>query len=117
MRAAPYISPVKIDLTRQADGTILLTTPHPLRPAFANVVAPLAHWAEAAPRRLWLAGFEAGAWRHLSYEDGWTLVQSLAAGLYGRFPRGSIIAIASSNSISHALLTYAATAKPAKGAA
>ena len=108
MRAAPYISPVKIDLTRQADGTILLTNPHPLRPAFVNVVAPLAHWAKAAPRRLWLAGFEAGAWRHLSYEDGWTLVQSLAAGLYGRFPRGSIIAIASSNSISHALLTYAA---------
>jgi len=108
MRAAPYISPVKIDLTRQADGSLLLTNPHPMRPAFHTVVAPLAHWAEAAPRRLWLAGFEAGAWRHLNYRDGWTLVLSLAAGLYGLFPRGSIIAIASSNSISDALLTYAA---------
>lgn len=108
MREAPYVTPVRIDLVRRDDGAILLSNPHPLRPAFANVVEPLAYWAQQAPDRLWLAGHEGGAWRHLSYRDGWTLVRSLATGLFGRFPRGSVIAIASSNSISHALLTYAA---------
>ncbi len=108
MRPAPYVTPVRVDVLTRDDGSMILTNPHPMRPAFSNVVAPLAYWADAAPRRLWLAGFESGAWRHLTYDEGWTLVQSLAAGLYERFPRGSIIAIASGNSISHALLTYGA---------
>ena len=108
MRLAPYASPVRVDIQTRGDGTLILTNPHPLRAAFANVVAPLEHWAIHAPNRLWLAGFEGGAWRHLSYDEGWTLVQSLAAGLYERFARGTIIAIASGNSITHALLTYAA---------
>jgi feruloyl-CoA synthase len=107
MRPAPYITPVRITIETRDDGALLVTNPHPLRPAFANTVAPLEHWAYEAPTRLWLAGFEGGAWRHLTYDEGWTLVQSLASGLYARFPRGSIIAIASGNSITHALLTYA----------
>jgi feruloyl-CoA synthase len=108
MRFAPYITPTKVDIKTRTDGALILTNPHPLRPAFPNIVAPLEHWAMTAPDRLWLAGYEGGAWRHLSYDEGWTLVQCLAAGLYARFARGTIIAIASGNSISHALLTYAA---------
>jgi feruloyl-CoA synthase len=108
MRPAPYITPVRVDIHTRDDGALILTNPHTLQPAFSNVVAPLEHWAMRAPTRLWLAGFEGGAWRHLTYDEGWTLVQSLAAGLYDRFARGTIIAIASGNSISHALLTYAA---------
>jgi feruloyl-CoA synthase len=108
MRPAPYVTPVRINVQTRDDGAVILTNPHPLRPAFPNVVAPLEHWAIEAPNRLWLAGFEGGAWRHLTYDEGWTLVQCLATGLYERFARGTIIAIASSNSISHALLTYAA---------
>jgi feruloyl-CoA synthase len=108
MRPAPYITPVRVNIHTRDDGAMILTNPHPMRAAFANVVAPLEHWAHEAPTRLWLAGFEGGAWRHLTYDEGWTLVQSLATGLYGRFARGAVIAIASGNSISHALLTYAA---------
>jgi feruloyl-CoA synthase len=108
MRFAPYISPVQVLIETTQDGTLYLTNPHPRRPAFANVVEPLAFWAERAPDRLWLAGFEDGAWRELCYLDGWTLVQSLAAGLKRRFAPGTILAIASGNSILHALLTYAA---------
>lgn len=108
MRPAPYITPVHVEIETRADGALILTNPHPLRAAFPNVVAPIEHWAQSTPSRLWLAGFEEGAWRHLTYGEGWTLVQSLAAGLYDRFARGSIIAIASGNSISHALLTYGA---------
>jgi feruloyl-CoA synthase len=108
MRRAPYVTPVRIDVQTRADGALILTNPHPLRAAFPNVVAPLEYWAIEAPYRLWLAGFEGGAWRHLTYDEGWTLVQCLATGLYERFARGTIIAITSGNSISHALLTYAA---------
>ena len=108
MRPAPYISPIRVNIETRDDGTLILTNPHPLRPAFPNVVAPLEYWAGHAPDRLWLAGFEGGAWRHLTYGEGWTLVRSLATGLYDRFPRGAIIAIASGNSIAHALLTYGA---------
>ena len=108
MRSVPYISPVRVHIQTRDDGTLILTNPHPMRAAFPNVVAPLGYWATKAPDRLWLAGVEGGAWRHLTYSEGWTLVQGLAAGLYDRFPRGTIIAIASGNSISHALLTYAA---------
>ena len=108
MRRAPYIAPVHVDILTRDDGTLIVTNPHPMRPAFPNVVAPLEYWAGQTPDRLWLAGFEGGAWRHLRYSEGWTLVRSLAAGLYDSFPRGAIIAIASGNSISHALLTYGA---------
>lgn len=108
MRAAPYITPVRVDIATRTDGAMVITNPHPLRAAFPNVVAPLEYWAHKAPTRLWLAGFEGGEWRHLSYDEGWTMVQCLAAGLYERFARGTIIAIASGNSISHALVTYGA---------
>jgi feruloyl-CoA synthase len=108
MRSAPYISPVRVNIETLDDGSLILTNPHPMRDAFPNVVTPIEYWAQRAPTRLWLAGFEDHAWRHLSYGEGWVLVQSLAAGLYQRFARGSIIAIASGNSISHALLTYGA---------
>lgn len=108
MRSAPYISPVRVHIERCVDDVLILTNPHPLLGAFDTIVDPLAHWALQTPERLWLAGFEGGAWRHLTYGEGWKLVQSLAAGLYARFSRGTIIAVASGNSISHALLTYSA---------
>jgi feruloyl-CoA synthase len=108
MRLAPYVSSARVNCLRRDDGSLILTNPHPLRPAFANVVAPLAHWAEHLPQRLWLAGFEGGAWRTLSFKDGWRMVRALAAELYSTFSRGDVIAVASGNSISHALLTYAA---------
>ncbi|GIU67303.1 AMP-binding protein [Candidatus Phycosocius spiralis] len=108
MRLAPYVTSARVNCLRRADGSLILTNPHPLRPAFANVVEPLAHWADHQPQRVWLAGFEGGAWRTLNFRDGWRMVSALAAGLYSTFPRGSVIAVASGNSISHALLTYAA---------
>jgi feruloyl-CoA synthase len=108
MRSAPYVSPVRVAVERRPDGALILTNPHPLRPAFANVVAPLRHWAETAPDRLWLAGREGGTWRRLTYAEGWRLTRALATGLAGRFAAGEVIAVASGNSIAHALLTYAA---------
>ncbi len=108
MRPAPYISPVRVSVEKRGNGVLILSNPHSLQPAFPNVVAPLEYWANKTPNRLWLAGHEDGSWRHLSYQQGWRLVRSLACRLYSRFERGTTIAIASGNSISHALLTYAA---------
>lgn len=108
MRCAPYIAPARVEIERRADGSLILTNPHPLRPAFDTVVEPLAYWSRIAPDRLWLAGQEGGQWRGLSYAEGWTKTRALAAGLARRHAPGSVIAIASGNSINHALLTYAA---------
>ena len=116
MRATPYVSPVRVDIERRDDGTLLLTNPHPLRDGFANAVTPLPHWAAALPDRLWLAGLDtvadtmtgrAPGWRKLTYRQGWARVQALARGLLGQFKAGDVIAVATGNSLDHALLTYA----------
>jgi feruloyl-CoA synthase len=108
MREAPYVSPVRVDVERRADGALLLTNPHPLRPAFDDVIAPLAGHAARRSDHLWLAGQEAdGSWRRLGYGEGWQQVQALAAGLDAVLPAGVVVAIVSGNSIAHALMTYA----------
>ncbi|MCU0882778.1 MAG: AMP-binding protein [Hyphomonadaceae bacterium] len=117
MRATPYVSPVRIDIERRDDGTLLLTNPHPLRDGFANAVAPLPHWAATLPDRLWLAGTDpvadrmtgrSSGWRSMTYRQGWSRVQALARGLLAQFKPGDVIAVATGNSLDHALLTYAA---------
>jgi feruloyl-CoA synthase len=97
-----------VDVVRRPDGCLILTNPHPLRPAFADVVAPLAHHASSLPDRTWLAAPDgAGGWTRVSYAAGWQRVQALAAGLDRHLPPGATVAIASGNSLAHALLTYA----------
>jgi feruloyl-CoA synthase len=117
MRPTPYVSPVRVDIECRADGSLLLTNPHPLQEGFANAVAPLAHWAQALPHRLWIAGIDpvadrqtgkASGWRTYSYAQGWDRVQALARGLRSQFKPGSVIAVATGNSLNHALMTYAA---------
>lgn len=109
MRHAPYVHPVRVLVQRRPDGTLILSNPHPLRPAYDSVVAPLLHWASVAPDRIWLAVPDAGEGPVIvTYAQGVARVAALAAGLARRFARGSVIAIGSGNSIAHALVTYAA---------
>lgn len=108
MRDAPYVSPVRVDVVRRADGCLILTNPHPLRPAAADVVAPLAHHAATRPDHVWLAGPDgAGGWIQVTYAAGWERVRALAAGLDRHLPPAAVVAIASGNSLAHALLAYA----------
>ena len=107
MRETPYVTPTKIDISKRADGTLILTNPHPMQAAFENVVAPLMHWAEHSPDKSWLAGKENSEWREVSYSEGSRIVQSLAAQLDEILPPNCVVAIGSSNSLNHAFLTYA----------
>lgn len=108
MRETPYVSPVRVDVARRADGCLILTNPHPLRPAHTTVVEPLAQHAATIPDRTWLAAPDgAGGWLRLGYAAGWQRVQALAAGLDRVLAPGAVVAIASGNSLAHALLTYA----------
>jgi feruloyl-CoA synthase len=107
MRDTPYISPTQINIETRDDGALILTNPHPMREAFANICAPLAHWAKETPNKIWLCGVENGQWRKISYFEGWEIVQNLAANLTQYLNPKSVVAIASNNSLTHAFLTYA----------
>ncbi len=107
MRAAPYVSPTLIDIQKREDGCLILTNPHPMRAAFENVCAPLFHHSKENPDHLWLCGKENGEWRKVSYAEGAKIIADIAAELEGILPRGSVVAIASGNSLMHAFLTYA----------
>lgn len=107
MRETPYISPTLVNIEKHIDGSIILTNPHPMRAAFANVCEPLFHWAQKTPNKIWLCGKENEKWRKITYAEGWQIVQNIAANLKNILPQNSIVAIASGNSLSHAFLTYA----------
>lgn len=107
MRPTPYISPTKVNIETLADGSLILTNPHPLQPAFDNVITPLEYWAKHSPDKTWLAGKDNGEWREVSYQEGWRIVQSFAAYLDEKLPKNCVMAIGSSNSLYHAFLTYA----------
>ncbi len=107
MRPTPYVSPTLIDIKKRDDGCLILTNPHPMRTAFENVCAPLFHHAKENPNHLWLCGIEGENWRKISYAEGAKIVADLASELEGILPRGSVVAIASGNSLMHAFLTYA----------
>src|SRR5580692_7404219 len=111
----PPLRPVKLgppDVTveRRSDGTIILRSPHPLRPYAKNLTERLVHWAGAAPDRVFLAQRDsAGGWRTLTYADALEAVRSIAAALLERdLSPERPIAILSGNDIEHALLGLAA---------
>jgi feruloyl-CoA synthase len=111
----PPLRPVKLgpqDVTveRRNDGTIVLRSPHPLRPYAKNLTERLVHWAGAAPDRVFLAQRDSrGGWRTLTYAQTLASVRSIAAALLQRdLSPERPIAILSGNDIEHALLGLAA---------
>src|SRR5580692_437272 len=111
----PPLRPVKLgppDVTveRRSDGTIILRSPHPLRPYAKNLTERLVHWAGAAPDRVFLAQRDSsGGWRRLTYAQTLASVRSIAAALLQRdLSPERPIAILSGNDIEHALLGLAA---------
>jgi feruloyl-CoA synthase len=100
-----------IAVERRGDGVIVLKSRIPLKAYEKHIPASLAKWAKDTPDRTWLAQ-RAGAerqWRKVSYGEAKRTVDGLTQGLLdlGLEP-GSPVAILSSNSIEHALLTQAA---------
>jgi len=110
-REVPYL-PLKLKVDRRPDGTIYLDSGNPLKPWPPHMLAPLVHWAAAAPERVWLAERPKGGgegWREVTYAEGLATVKRLAQGFLdaGAGP-GAPTMILSANAIDHALAKYAA---------
>jgi len=111
----PPLRPVKLGLPdvaveKRGDGTIVLRSPHPLRPYTNNLTERLVHWAAATPDRVFLAQRDAaGGWRTMSYAQTLASVRAIATALLARdlSPERPIV-ILSGNDIEHALLGLAA---------
>src|ERR1700749_3913472 len=100
-----------IAVERRPDGVIVLKSRIPLRPYETHIPASLAKWARQAPERIWLAqrGGPDRQWRKVSYGEAKRTVDALTQGLLNLgVAEGRPLAILSSNSIEHALMTQAA---------
>jgi feruloyl-CoA synthase len=104
------LGPADVAVERRGDGAILLRSPHPLPDYPKNLTQRLAHWAAAAPDRVFLAQRDAaGGWRTLSYAQAIASVRAIAAALLQRdLSVERPIAILSGNDIEHALIGLAA---------
>src|SRR5579885_1886569 len=96
---------------RRGDGSLVVRTREPLPACHANLIEPLAKWAQAAPDRVFLAQRGAdGAWRKLTYADVYATVQRIGAALLRRgLSVERPIAILSGNDIEQALIGLGAT--------
>src|SRR5271154_2570047 len=104
------LGPADVVVERRGDGAILLRSPHPLPPHPQKLTERLAHWAKAAPDRVFLAQREvAGGWRTLTYAQTLAAVRAIAAALLTRnLSPDRPIAILSGNDIEHGVLALAA---------
>ena len=104
------LGPASVEVERKPDGTILLRSPRALEPYPETLTERLAHWAEAAPERIFLAQRDrTGAWRSVTYRQAFASVRAIAAALLEReLSPQRPIAILSGNDIEHALLGLAA---------
>ena len=104
------LGPPEVIVERRPDGTTILRSPNALKPYPQKLTERLAHWAQAAPERVFLAQRDsAGAWRTVTYAAAFASVRGIAAALLARdLSPERPIAILSGNDIEHALLGLAA---------
>jgi feruloyl-CoA synthase len=104
------LGPASVDIERRADGAMVLRSPRALGAYPEKLTERLAHWANAAPERIFLSQRDGAAgWRSLSYREAYASVRAIAAALLERpLSPERPIAILSGNDIEHALLGLAA---------
>ena len=104
------LGPPEVMVERRPDGATILRSPRALKPYPQKLTERLAHWAQAAPERVFLAQRDgAGAWRTVTYAAAFETVRGIAAALLARdLSPDRPIAILSGNDIEHALLGLAA---------
>ena len=97
------------ELSRLADGTILMRSPEPLGPYPEKLTERLVHWARVAPDRVFVAQRDAaGAWRRVTYAEMLRLVRSVGQALLDReLSAERPVAILSDNDIEHLILALA----------
>ncbi|ODT89373.1 feruloyl-CoA synthase [Phenylobacterium sp. SCN 70-31] len=105
----PRYAPRRLTVEARAGGEFVLSNPTPYDPTFQTVTASLAHWAQAAPDRVWLAERSGEGWRKVTYGEAWERIAVLAGGLRGLGVVGDRpLLILARNHIEHALVAYAA---------
>ena len=77
----PRYAPAELTVDERSAGEIVLHNPKSLGRVFDHTLAPLDHWAEAAPDRLWLAERSGEGWRGVTYAEARERVAALAGGL------------------------------------
>ena len=107
-----YLKP-RVDVERRDDGSIVLSSPHPLGQGVAQLAVYLRHWARAAPDRTFLAEREApaqgGGWRELSFGTARAQADAISQSLLDRgLGPDRPLMILSGNSLKHAMLTHGA---------
>lgn len=113
LRSAPFrdarYAPRRLEVDERVGGEIILHNPTPYSDHFQTTTASLAHWAQVAPDRTWLAERSGEGWRELSYREAFERVQALAGGLRERgLVSEAPLLILARNGIDHALIAYAA---------
>lgn len=123
----PLYAPRALAIERRENGEWLIVNEVPIRPAFADALAPLRHWAALRPDGMWIAersgmkGDQPGEWTRVSFSEGLARVETAARALAGggAGPRalpgegpglgvGDRLLILARNGIEHAIFTYAA---------
>ncbi|WP_231712647.1 AMP-binding protein [Vineibacter terrae] len=100
-----------VALERRGDGSMVLRSRHALKPYERHIPALLAHWADTAPDRIWLAQRRGPErqWLQLTYAQAKAQVDAITQALLDRgFGPDRPVLILSGNSIEFALLTLAA---------
>jgi feruloyl-CoA synthase len=99
-----------VAITRRADGSLLLRSPHPLGAHPRNLTERLAHWARVTPERTLAAQRAAqGGWRTLSYVEAFERARRVGQALLERgLSVERPLAILSENSLEHLLLALGA---------
>ena len=99
-----------VDVVPRSDGGCVLRCPQPLAPYGRCIGDDLAHWARAAPDRVFLAERrEDATWRELRYGEALEQVRRIGQALVERdLSAERPVAILSDNSIDHALIALAA---------
>jgi feruloyl-CoA synthase len=102
-------APAQVQSERRGDGTLLLRSPQKLAPYPRAVGEWLAHWADAAPERTFLAERYGDGWRRLSYAEALDAARRVGQSLLERgLDAGHPVAILSDNGIDHALIALGA---------
>ncbi len=99
--------------TRQADGGVVyVRAAQDLQPYPVRLTDRLAHWAQTAPTRTWMAqrtknaDGSLGKWRHITYAQAWASARSIAQALLDmHLGAERPVAILSENDLDHALLS------------
>ena len=103
------LTPQRAVVERQADGTLLVTSPRALGPVARTTGDWLDDWALRTPDAVFLAERDGPGWREVTYAQARRLVRALAGWLLAQdLPQGATVAVLSGNSVDHGLLALAA---------